>query len=226
MWNLFKVNNKNTRKTSTSLLLSGNIFLTFFWCFYCVSSVSINFEQVNAGWETYKFLEYLLILRAEEAQYVYSSKDTIKSYWFQSLLNCEKASENLRALTVLFHQVFIFSLQKNGDVWSGSLYIEILQLRAQFKTWMLKSCLLFAEGHKFQWPREGLNCEPPSCNAITQPYEPIGLGNSLPWTLDLYSGLYKIRNTAPTKLSVKKWSSKPKTYDYLRFQYWSTKMLF
>ena len=49
MWNLFKVNSKDTRTTE----------MASFWCLYC--SIShlvlvflfsiVNFEQVNAGWE-------------------------------------------------------------------------------------------------------------------------------------------------------------------------------
>ena len=45
MWNILKVNNKDTRTTSVSLLLILSIFYIFF-------SVSIaDCKQVNVGWE-------------------------------------------------------------------------------------------------------------------------------------------------------------------------------
>ena len=44
MWNILKVNNKDTRTTSVSLLLILSIFYIF--------SISIaDFKQVNVGWE-------------------------------------------------------------------------------------------------------------------------------------------------------------------------------
>ena len=55
MWNLSKVNNKDTRTTP----------MPSFWCLYCklstyftpCSNVSIvNFEQVNADWERFKII--------------------------------------------------------------------------------------------------------------------------------------------------------------------------
>ena len=35
MWNLFKVNNKDTRTTSLTLLFTLNRFHILHWCFYC-----------------------------------------------------------------------------------------------------------------------------------------------------------------------------------------------
>ena len=64
---MFKVNNKDTKKTPVSILYPPKtpekVWKTSFWCLYCslwtyftlCSSVSIvNFEQVSAGWESYK----------------------------------------------------------------------------------------------------------------------------------------------------------------------------
>ena len=52
MWNLFKVNNKDTRTTSmnvvlVSLLLTTKRFHTLHLCFHCC------YEQVHTGWESF-----------------------------------------------------------------------------------------------------------------------------------------------------------------------------
>ena len=46
--------------------------------------------------------------------------------------------------------------------------LGILQLGAKSKTRML-SCSRSVNGHKFQWPREVLNLEPPTCDTVTLP---------------------------------------------------------
>ena len=61
VWNMFKVNDKNTRTTS----------LTFFCCFYCslwtyftpFSSVSIvNFYRVNVSWVLFTWVKYVIFI--------------------------------------------------------------------------------------------------------------------------------------------------------------------
>ena len=46
--------------------------------------------------------------------------------------------------------------------------VEIFQLRATFQTTVVP-CLRFILSHRFQWPKEDLNCEPPTGNIVTQP---------------------------------------------------------
>ena len=65
MWNMFKINNKDTRKAS-------------FWCLYCqlwtyftpCSTVSIvNFEQVNADWVfAHKFIFHEIVGKSQEVK--------------------------------------------------------------------------------------------------------------------------------------------------------------
>ena len=48
---MFRVNNKDTRTTPLSLLLTLNIFHNFFQCFYCFSVSVVNFKHVYADWD-------------------------------------------------------------------------------------------------------------------------------------------------------------------------------